>query len=84
MEKKILNTKLLEINSLREEKKLLGMFLLPNVIIQYIKLIINTMNELLFIYTEDKLKMEQLKIKQMEQKMDMIIGKRTLNICFNC
>ena len=38
------------------------------------------MNESLFIYTEDKLKMEQLKIRQMEQKIDMIIGKRTTDV----
>ena len=42
------------------------------------------MNELLFVYTEDKLKMEQLKVKEMEQKMDMIMGKRTLSICVHC
>ena len=38
------------------------------------------MNESLFIYTEDKLKMEQLKIRQMEQEMDMIIGKKTIDV----
>ena len=38
------------------------------------------MNESLFIYTEDKLKMKQLKIRQMEQEMDMIISKRTIGI----
>ena len=38
------------------------------------------MNESLFIYTEDKLKMEQLKIRQMEQEMNMIISKRTIGI----